>query len=133
MSASWHSISRVILGFLFLLALETLVAAQDQPGNPDYSWLNGKWRGPAPVVGGSTEMNLQVVNDNQVKGSETFQRNVGGGRKDVRNPISGTVSGDSVELTFMRAQGQVKLQLNRAGDTLKGKFRQEEVVYKKTQ
>ena len=78
-------------------------------------------------------MNLKVVNDNQIQGVEELQRIVGRARKTVRNPITGTVNGYSVELGILRDQGQVKLQLIHAEDSLKGKFRGEEVVYKKAQ
>jgi hypothetical protein len=76
----------VILGCLFLLGLGTLAAAQEQPGNPDYNWPNGKWRGP-----GSRELNLKVVNGNQVTGTQTNQIGTGGGRKFSHSPIAATV------------------------------------------
>jgi len=116
-----------------LLALGTLAAAQDQAGKPDYSWLNGKWRGPAPVVGGSTELNLKVVSDNQVEGFEALERNLGRGKQTVRYPITGTVNGEIIDLSILRDRGRVKLQLKHAEETLTGKFGAEEVVYKKSQ
>ena len=126
MSKSWRSISKLIFGCLFLLALGTLAAAQDQPGNPAYDWLNGKWRGP-----GSRELSLKVVNGNQVTGTQSQQIGTGGGRKFSHSPISRTVEGDTVELTLLLQDRQVKFRLSHVEGQLKGKSKGEEVVYKK--
>src|SRR5262245_38898131 len=110
MRKSWQSISGTIFCCLLLLSSGIPALAQDQAGNPDYSWLNGKWRGPAPVVGGSTELNLKVVSDNQVEGFEALEKNLGRGKQTVRYPITGTVNGEIIDISILRDRGQVKLQ-----------------------
>jgi hypothetical protein len=116
----------VILCCAFLLAGGSVAVAQDQPGNPAYDWLNGKWRGP-----GSRELDLKVVNGNQVTGTVTDQIMTGGGRKLSHSPIAGAVDGDAVELTLLYQGRQVKFRLSHVEGTLKGKSKGEEVVYKK--
>jgi len=118
---------------LFAVALVDPAPAQERPGKPDYGWLNGKWRGPSPVFGGSTEFNLKVVSDNQVEGFEALEKNLGRGKQTVRYPITGTVNGEIIDISILRDRGQVKLQLIHAEDSLKGKYKGGEVIYKKSQ
>ena len=133
MRKSWYAISGATFGCLFLLGMAIVALAQDQASKPDYSWLNGKWRGPSPVFGGSTEFNLKVVSDNPVEGFEALERNLGRGKQTVRYPITGTVNGEIIDISILRDRGQVKLQLIHAEDSLKGKYKGEEVIYKKSQ
>src|SRR5262247_1208915 len=93
MRKGWHSISKMILGCLLLLA--SVALAQEQPGNPEYSWLNGKWKGRS-LSNAPFEMELRVMNDNEVKGSGVLQDRVegnqgtiqGGGDRLQKEPIA---------------------------------------------
>lgn len=86
----------------FLIAFSTVVGiiiscAFQRPGNPEYGWLNGKWRGLAPS-GGELMLGLQVVNANEVVGSATIE-----GTHIAPAKISGSVNGEKVELSAYKA------------------------------
>lgn len=93
--------SRLSVGLLCSLFIVTAVASvalsQDQAPKTDYTWLNGKWEG-MPPAGGQLQIELQVTNGNQVKGSGRIVR--GGGKNPASRSIEGTVNGDKVELTW---------------------------------
>jgi hypothetical protein len=87
-------------------------------------------RGPAPG-GGTMEMTLKVVNDNQITGSGQI-RGAGKG-KGYRPDIAGMVEGEKVTLDLQnpRSGNNVKLELSRFDGILRGSRKGEEVVYKK--
>jgi hypothetical protein len=120
----------VILVFIVGLIAATTPAAQEQPGNPAYQWLNGKWEGPAPG-GGRMELDLRVVNDNQIGGSGQVR---GAGKGNGYRPhVVGSVAGDSVTLDLQNPNSgnNVKLDFVRTEGALKGARKGEEVVYRK--
>ena len=121
----------VILGFILGVIAATTTAAQEQPGNAAYQWLNGKWEGPAPG-GGMMELDLRVVNDNQITGSGRIRITAGRGRG-YRPYVVGSVAGDKVTLDLQNPSSgnNIKLDLVRAEGALKGTLRGEEIVYKK--
>jgi hypothetical protein len=124
----WLTVLLIISGLIAPIA----TAAQEQPGNPAYQWLNGKWDGPAPG-GGMMELDLHVINDNQITGTGQV-RSTGKG-KGYRPYVVGSVVGDKVTLDLRNPNSgnNLKLELLRADDTLKGERKGEEVVYKKVQ
>jgi hypothetical protein len=86
-SAVW-----VLVSTLFLVSF---AAAQDKPGDPEYTWLNGKWSGQPPA-GGDLQMTLRVENGNQIKGEGLVP---GGGRRSAVHPfITGAVIENKVTL-----------------------------------
>ncbi len=128
MRKSCRSISRVMFGCLFLLA--TVAVAQEQPGNPDYNWLNGKWRGPA-LAGGTLEMELRVVNDNEVKGSGAIRV---GPKGTVKPLITGVVQGDKVNLVTSYPGGrEYKYRFTYTDGKLRLKRKDDEVDYDKVE
>ena len=121
----------VTLVFIVALIVATTTAAQEQPGNPTYQWLNGKWEGPVPG-GGTMELDLRVVDDNQITGSGQVRiiRDKGRG---YRPRVVGSVVGDQVTLDLQNPNSgnNVKLDLVRTDGALKGTRKGEEVVYRK--
>jgi len=124
-------IALAILSALFLsFSVVSAVVAAEQPGNPAYIWLNGKWTGPAPG-GGTLEMELRVVNDNQITGSAR----IAGGRKGYSPSVSGSVNNDKVQLELYNPSSgnNVKFDLSSVEGILKGTRKGEEVTFKKQQ
>ncbi|HEV8344548.1 MAG TPA: hypothetical protein VGR30_19500 [Candidatus Binatia bacterium] len=121
----------IVFSTLFLSLSCTSAAAQES-GNPAYSWVNGKWTGPAPG-GGELEMDLRLINDNQVAGSGQIRG--AGGAKGYRPVITGIVKGERVTLDLRNPNSgnNVKLELSLVDGTLKGTRKGEEVVFKKQQ
>jgi hypothetical protein len=121
-----RAISAVIIGILFVIASVALGQAQEKPGNPDYKWLNGKWQGvwESPKTDGTFIMNLQVVNDNQIKGSGVVRRSPRGEKRGStsNNTIAGSVNGNAVELIIApgtETEGR-KFSLSHVDGVLKG-------------
>jgi FKBP-type peptidyl-prolyl cis-trans isomerase 2 len=83
--------------------------------------------------GGMMELDLRVINDNQITG--TGQVRSSGKEKGYRPYVVGSVAGDKVTLDVRNPSSgnNLKLELLRADDTLKGERKGEEVVYKKLQ
>jgi len=125
----WHSISKMILGCLLLLASAAL--AQEQPGNPEYSWLNGKWKGRS-LSNAPFEMELRVMNDNEVKGSGVLQDRQTGRLRPVAASIAGVVKGTKVTLDVdYGGTDKYKLRFSYVDGKLRLKRKNDEVDYDK--
>lgn len=119
----------VVLSLLCSSAvLMSSVSAAEQPGDSTHSWLNGRWTGPAPG-GGSLEMDIRVVNQNQIKGTAR----IAGGRRGYNPSVSGTVNGDRIQLELYNpgSGNNVKFDLTRVNGELKGARKGEEVTFTK--
>lgn len=126
-----RTLGRGLLVLVLGLISVTTATAQEQPGNPAYQWLNGRWEGPAPG-GDMMEIELRVFNDNQITGSGHVR--VTGKGKGYRPYIVGSVVGDKVTLDLQNPNSgnNVRLDLVRAEGVLKGTRKGEEVVFKKS-
>ena len=82
-------------------------ATREQPGNPAYQWLKGKWEGPAPGRG-MMELDLRVVNDNQV--TEPRQVRITDKGKSYWPYIVGSVVGDKVTLDLQNPNSGNKVK-----------------------
>lgn len=124
----------VLLFAFFINVFPTLTVAQESPGNPEYSWLNGKWSGPAPA-GGILQMDLKVINGNQIVGSGHVR--TGGTKRGARPSITGTVNNNQVELElfYPRTNNTVRLRLSFVDGTLTGESKKTgfQATFKKDQ
>jgi hypothetical protein len=74
-------LTKCLLISLLVLLARYDIRAQEKPGNPEYSWLVGKWSG-TPALGGSMTIDFHVVNGNEIKGKAWLHG--------IRKPSDGT-------------------------------------------
>lgn len=113
----------------FLLAVILFGCATYQPGDPKYSWLNGKWI-THRSSGWITELDLRVVDGNKVTGTN-IQTTPDGAQG--FGDVSGKVEGDKVnfEVYFPRSGNTYTYTLSRNGDRLEGRSTTGSVALKK--
>ena len=98
-----------IATFIALVVSACATIGPEKPGNPLYSWLNGRWRT------GPVELHFRVVNDNQVVGDAIFDGGVN------RGNVSGTVAADKAKVeTYWRSGPTTVYEFMREGETVRG-------------
>jgi len=116
----------MILCCLFLFAAGIVGVAQERPGNPDYSWLNGKWKGLS-LSNAPFEMELRVMNDNEVKGSGVLQDRQTGRLRPVAASIAGVVKGNKLALDVNYGSEKYKYYFSYVDGNLRLKRKSDEV------
>ena len=111
-------LTRCLLISVLVLLVRYETEAQEKPGEPEYSWLAGKWSG-TPAMGGSMTIDFQIVNGNEIKGKAWLQnlRKLSGGSITRETNIWGKITDKGlVDITFGWPTGHVRNVLRRNED-----------------
>jgi hypothetical protein len=128
-------LTKCLLISMLVLLVRYDIRAADKPGNPDYSWLAGKWSG-TPALGGSMTIDFHIVNGNEIKGKAWLHgiRKPSGGSDTRETNIWGKITDKGlVDVTFGWPTGDVRFVLKRNEDGSLQGIKDQKILFFKDQ